>query len=312
MPYSLSPIPARPCAKLAKSVKIFGAIEAGGTKFVCGVGTGPENLRTSVIPTTSPGETIARCLIFFAEAGAGISALGIGSFGPVDLNPESSSWGHITSTPKPGWHNTDLAGPFRRALQVPVAFDTDVNAAALGEARWGAARGLKSCVYLTVGTGIGGGAVIGGKLLRGMLHPEMGHMRVPHDRDADPFRGNCSFHGDCLEGLASGPAIEARWKCRAEALPAGHPAWSLEARYLALAVANCVFTLSPERVILGGGVMHRQELYPLIHAELSGILNNYIQAPQVLASLPDYVVAPGLGDRSGILGALALAEDARD
>jgi fructokinase len=288
-------------------VKLFGAIEAGGTKFVCGVGTGPGDLRTAVIPTTSPDETIARSLQFFTDSGADIRALGIGSFGPVDLTVGSPGWGRITSTPKAGWRNTDLAGPFGKALGIPVAFDTDVNAAALAEVRWGAAKGLASCLYLTVGTGIGGGAVADHQLLHGMLHPEMGHIRIPRDA-SDGFEGNCPFHGDCLEGMASGPAIKARWGKNADELPVDHPAWALEARYLALAVANFVFTLSPEKVILGGGVMHQTQLFPLIRAELSGILNGYVQTRHVLQAMESYVVPPALGDRAGILGALALAE----
>jgi fructokinase len=262
-----------------------------------------------VIPTTTPGETIERSLGFFREAGQ-LAALGIGSFGPVDLKRNSPSWGHITSTPKQGWRDTDLAGPFARELGIPIAFETDVNAAALAEARWGAAQGLTNCVYLTIGTGIGGGAVAEGRILHGMLHPEMGHIRIPRDATADPFPGNCPFHGDCLEGLAAGPAIQARWSKPAGELPPEHPAWALEARYLALAVANFVFTLSPERVILGGGVMHQAHLFPLIRKELGSILNGYIQAPGVRDDIGNYVVPPGLKDRSGILGALALAESA--
>lgn len=300
--YSLIP----PCAKLAISVKmnragLWGGIEAGGTKFVCGLGTGPDDLKTLVIPTTTPDETIAASLAFFTRPDVHLSALGIGSFGPVDLHPASKTWGHITSTPKAGWQNTDLAGPFRKALSIPVAFDTDVNAAALAEARWGAARALQSCLYLTIGTGIGGGAMTGGRLLHGMTHPEMGHILIPRDT-ADPFPGTCPFHGDCLEGLASGPALQARWGAPASELPADHPAWPLEARYLALAIASFVCTLSPERVILGGGVMHQTHLFPLIRDELRQILNGYIRIPDA------YIVPPELGDRAGILGALALAE----
>ena len=283
-------------------MQIFGAIEAGGTKFICGVGSGPEDLRTVRIPTTSPQETISRCFGYFASTGAQLTSLGIGSFGPVDLNPSSPTWGHITQTPKPGWQNTDLAGQFARKLGMKVGFDTDVNAAALAESRWGAARGAGSCVYLTVGTGIGGGAILDGQLVHGMAHPEMGHIRVPRDSAQDSFPGCCPFHGDCLEGLASGPAIEARWGLRAEELPPGHPAWALEARYLALAIANIAFTVSPERVILGGGIMHNSSLYPMIRTELAAILNGYTEAPEV--------IPPGLDERSGILGALALAERA--
>jgi fructokinase len=294
-------------------VKLFGAIEAGGTKFVCGVGTGPSDLRTVQFPTTSPGETIDAAIEFFRrEAGTELEALGIGSFGPVDLKPTSPQFGFITATPKPGWQYTDVVGPLGNALQVPVGFDTDVNAAALGEKRWGAARDVESCLYLTIGTGIGGGAIVNGKLLHGIMHPEMGHIRIPHDLAADPFAGHCPFHGDCLEGLASGPAIQARWQKSATELPSGHPAWALEARYLALAVANFIFTLSPGRVILGGGVMQRRELFPLIRAELREILNGYLQVPQVLTRLDTYIVPPALGNRAGVLGALALAEIAED
>jgi fructokinase len=193
-----------------------------------------------------------------------------------------------------------------------VGFDTDVNAAALGEKRWGAARDVESCLYLTIGTGIGGGAIVNGKLLHGIMHPEMGHIRIPHDLAADPYPGHCPFHGDCLEGLASGPAMQARWKKPAPQLPADHPAWALEARYLALAVANFIFTLSPGRVILGGGVMQQSKLFPLIRAELRTIFNGYLQMPQVLTKLDTYVAPPALGDRAGVLGALALAEIAED
>jgi fructokinase len=205
---------------------LYGGIEAGGTKFVCAVGSGPHDVRAEArFPTTNPAETIGRAIDFFRrQAGPGLAAIGIASFGPVDPSPGSPTFGYITTTPKPGWANTDLAGPVGRALGVPVGFDTDVNGAALGEYRWGAAQGCDTFVYLTVGTGIGGGGMAGGKLMHGLLHPEMGHMRLPHDLAADPFPGICPFHSDCLEGLASGPAIEARWSQRAETLPPDHPA----------------------------------------------------------------------------------------
>lgn len=281
-------------------MNIYGAIEAGGTKWICGAGTGPEDLTTIRIPTTSPRETIESAVAFFA--GRPLDAIGIGSFGPVDLDHNSPLYGHITSTPKDGWRNTDVARPVQQALKVPVGFDTDVNAAALGEARWGAARDVASCIYLTVGTGIGGGAIVDGRLLHGLMHPEMGHIRLPHDWNQDPFPGACPFHGDCLEGLASGPAMQKRWGAPARELPPDHPAWKLEARYLALAVANFAFALSPARVILGGGVMQQAQLFGMIRAELAGILNGYITLPE------RFVVPPGLGNRSGVLGALALAE----
>jgi fructokinase len=279
----------------------FAGIEAGGTKFICGVGTGPSDLRTAQIPTGEPGETIAAVIDFFRKSGGeDLIAVGIGSFGPICTDPRSPSWGHITSTPKVTWRNTDLAGPIRAALGVPVGFDTDVNAAALGEARWGAAQGVNDFLYLTVGTGIGGGAIASGRVVHGMSHPEMGHIRIPHDLKTDPFPGCCPYHGDCLEGLASGPAIQARWGKPAAQLPPDHPAWELEARYLALAVANFAFTLSSDRVILGGGVMRQAQLFPQIRSELAQLINEYMALPEI--------VPPSLGDRAGVCGALVLAE----
>jgi fructokinase len=290
---------------------LYAGIEAGGTKFLCVVGSGPDDIRAETrIPTTSPAETLRETLEFFraqrAQHGP-LTAAGIASFGPVDLDPASPTYGFITSTPKAGWAQTDMVGPVRQALGVPVRFDTDVNAAALGEAGWGAAQGLDDFIYLTVGTGIGGGGLVNGKLMHGLVHPEMGHVRIPHDRAADPFMGACPFHGDCLEGLASGPAMNARWGQPAAGLPDDHQAWALEARYLALALNNFVCTLSPRRIILGGGVMERLSLFPRIHAELQALLNEYVQAPPVTSDIDHYVVPPAFGARAGILGALALA-----
>lgn len=290
-------------------MNLFGGIEAGGTKFVCGIGTGPEDLKTAQFPTSSPQETTAAAIEFFREqAGPDLKAVGIGSFGPVDLHPESPTFGYITSTPKLAWQNFDLAGEVRRALKVQVGFDTDVNAAALGEARWGAAQGLSDCVYLTVGTGIGGGAIVHGRVLHGLLHPEMGHIRIPHDTAKDPFAGACPFHGDCLEGLACGPAMEARWGLPARDLPRDHPGWELEAHYLALSLNNWVCTLSPKRFVLGGGVMQQPHLFALVRTELSRILNNYIRVKEITDGLDEFVVPPKLGSRAGVLGALVLAE----
>jgi fructokinase len=288
---------------------LYGGIEAGGTKFVCGIGCGPDDLETMQFPTTSPTETIARVVAYFSErCPDGLDAAGIASFGPVDPDPASPTFGYITSTPKPGWQNYDLAGAIRRALGVPVGFDTDVNGAALAEWRWGAARGLSDSMYLTVGTGIGGGAIVNGRVLHGLLHPEMGHIRVPRDKARDPYGGCCPFHGDCLEGLASGPALEARWGKPASELPPDHPAWGLEAEYLGSALATWVYTLSPKRIVLGGGVMRRQELFPLIRRELARLLNGYIRVPQLSENLDEYVTPPQLGPRAGVLGAIALAE----
>jgi fructokinase len=287
-------------------MRVFGGIECGGTKFVCA--TGDEDgklLARAEFPTTAPAETIARALEFFRAQPP--QSIGIGSFGPVDLDPASPKFGYITSTPKKGWRDTDLAGAVRRATGLPVAFDTDVNAAALGEFRWGAAQGLRDFLYLTIGTGLGGGGMANGRLLHGLVHPEMGHIRVPHDLRADPFPGDCPFHGDCLEGLVAGPAIEARWGQRGETLPPDHPVWDLEARYIALGLATWICTLSPQRIILGGGVMRQAHLFPRIRSEVLALLNGYIQAPEILERIGEYIVPPALGGDAGVLGAIALA-----
>jgi fructokinase len=289
--------------------RLIGAIEAGGTKFVCAIGTGPEDLRRDIrFPTGEPDAAIGRAIDFFREAVRDygpLSAVGIGSFGPLDLRPGSPTRGHITSTPKPGWSGTPLAGRIEEALGVPVAFDTDVNAAALGEWQWGAGRGLDAVAYVTVGTGIGGGAVYAGQPLHGMLHPELGHLPMPRDPERDPFGGVCPFHGDCLEGLASGPALEARWGMPAPDLDVDHPAWQLEADYLALACLSIALTLSPQRIVLGGGVMEQRHLFPLVRRRYESALGGYL--PDTPAAAADtYIVPPGLGHRSGLLGALAL------
>lgn len=291
--------------------QLLGGIEAGGTKFVCAVGTGPGDLRAEErFATTTPAETLERTLQFFQEQTRQIgplAALGIASFGPVDLHPGSPTYGFITSTPKPGWRDTDLVGPLRRALNVPVGFDTDVNGAALGEQRWGAAQGLEDFIYLTIGTGIGGGGLINGQRMHGLLHPEMGHIRLPrHPKDS--FPGRCPFHGDCFEGLASGPAMGERWGQPAESLPADHEAWELEAHYVALALTSYICTLSPQRIILGGGVMSQQHLFPRVRGKVAELLNGYIQSEALLNKLDTYIVPPALGARAGVAGALALAQ----
>jgi len=289
---------------------MFGAIEAGGTKFVCAVGNGPQDLETVQFPTTTPAETLERTVQFFQRFHGELRAVGIASFGPVDLRAGSPTYGFITSTPKAGWRDTDVARFVGNALGVPVGFDTDVSGAALGEARWGAAQGLSDFVYLTVGTGIGGGAVVHGQVLHGLMHPEMGHIRIPHDLAEDPYPGCCPFHGDCLEGLASGPSIQARWGANASELPPDHPGLSLEARYLALGLANWVCTLSPQRIVLGGGVVNQSLLFPLIRAELLRLLNGYIQVREITECAERFVVPAMLGSRAGVLGALVLAEQA--
>ncbi len=288
--------------------KRFGGIEAGGTKFVCAVGTASGQILDEVqFPTTDPATTLGRAIDFFRRQLVPIVSVGIGSFGPVDLNPSSPTYGQITTAPKPGWQDVDIAGQVRAELGVPARLDTDVNAAAFGEFRWGAAHGLDTFLYLTVGTGIGGGAMVEGRMLHGLVHPEMGHMRVPHDWAQDPFPGVCPHHGDCLEGLATGPAIERRWGRRGSDLPADHPAWPLEAHYLALGLANLVAVLSPQRIILGGGVMHQGQLFPAIRREVQALLAGYVRTPAILERIDEYIVPPGLGDRAGVLGAIALA-----
>jgi fructokinase len=277
---------------------IVGGIEAGGSKFVCAVGSQPDDLHVGEVPTTTPEETIQRTVAFFQDHPPG-GAIGIGSFGPIDPNLTSPTFGYITATPKLAWRNFDFAGAIRDALGVKVAFDTDVNAAALGEFRWGAAQHLDTFLYLTVGTGIGGGGMVNGRLLHGRTHPEMGHIRIPHDRDRDPFPGCCPYHGDCLEGLACAPAIRARWGQAGETLPDDHPAWDLEAHYLALGIVSLICTLSPQRIVLGGGVLSRKKLYPLVESKVSALLNDYVEAPEI--------VPPLLGARAGVLGAVALA-----
>lgn len=292
----------------------FGAVEAGGTKVLCAVGTGAADLvDVTRIDTTTPDETLGAAVDYFRQWQAHhdpVDALGIASFGPLDLDPASAKYGHLTTTPKAGWAGTDIAGVFERGLGLRVAIDTDVNAAALGEWRHGAAPGLDVVAYITVGTGIGGGAVIHGTPLHGLVHPEMGHVRIPHDLGADPFPGVCPYHGDCLEGLASGPALAARWGQPPETLPADHPAWPLEARYLALALQAIVCTLSPQRIVLGGGVMAQPTLLSLVRRELVALLGGYVGVSQLGPDVDRYVVAPALGARSGLIGALALAERA--
>ncbi len=289
-----------------------GGIEAGGTKFVCAVGSGPDDVRAEArFPTTTPDETIGRAVAFFREQEARFgrpAALGIASFGPVDPNPASPTFGYITSTPKPHWANVDLAGAIRAALDVAIGFDTDVNIAGLGEYHWGAARGVSNFIYLTVGTGIGGGVLIDGRPVHGLVHPELGHIPVPHDWAADPYKGRCPFHGDCLEGMAAGPAIGERWGRPPTELPPEHPAWELEAHYLSLALHTYICTLSPERIILGGGVMEQPQLLPLIRRKVQQSLNGYVHSPALMDGIDGYIVPPGLGNRAGVLGAFALAQ----
>jgi fructokinase len=284
----------------------YGGIEAGGTKWVCAIGSAPDDVRRRVtFPTTQPEETIARAAEFFNGDGE-LAAVGIGSFGPIDIQRTSPTWGRITTTPKRGWADTELVAALRAAVDVPIAFDTDVNAAALGEQRWGAAAGLETFCYITVGTGIGGGGMANGRLMHGLLHPELGHMRIPHDRARDPFDGVCPYHGDCFEGLASGDALRARWDRPPEQIT-DEDAWLLEAEYLALGLINVICALSPQRIIVGGGVMDQPSLLSLVQGRVQGLAAGYFDAPELGEGIDDYIVRPALGDQAGVLGALELA-----
>lgn len=296
---------------------LFGAIEAGGTKFVLGVGTGPEDMRETIrietnTQSTPPSEILAKVTAWFQGAESrhgGLAAIGVGTFGPAGVNPAAADYGYITTTPKPLWANTDVLGALRKVFPVPMGFDTDVNAAALGEWRWGAGRGCGTLLYLTVGTGIGGGALVDGRPLHGLLHPEMGHLRIPRAA-GDTFEGACPWHGDCLEGMANGPAMEKRWGVKAATLPPDHEAWEMEAHYLACACVNFLMTLSPERCIIGGGVTENDHLLPRVRARCAALVNHYLAHPVLAGGLDNWLVAPGLGTRSGLLGALALAQEA--
>jgi fructokinase len=289
---------------------LYGGVEAGGTKIVCMVGRGPADvLAEAHFPTALPGVTLPQIVAFFrpfCEAQR-IQAIGIGTFGPCDLDLSSPTYGYITSTPKPGWQNTDMVGTLVSALHVKVAFDTDVNAAGFGEFVWGAAVGTATSLYLTVGTGIGGGYVVDGRPLHGLQHPEMGHIRVQHDRNVDPFAGACPYHGDCLEGLISGPAIEQRFGRRGEELDDSDPFWDLAAGYLGAAIASYILVLSPSRIVIGGGIMQRSFLLPRIQVRVQRQLADYICNPALTQGISRYLVPPQLGPRSGVLGALALA-----
>ncbi len=284
-------------------VATYGLIEAGGTKFMLGLadekGVIGEPYR---IPTTTPEETLGAAIDWFRSKSPLYTAFGIGSFGPLDLNRNSPTWGYITRTPKPHWANTDLAGVFARAFSCPVGIETDVNGAALAEARWGAGVGHGSLLYLTIGTGIGGGFVSDGRLLHGLSHPEMGHIRLPRHPDDLGFAGACPFHGDCLEGLASGPAIIARWGVSLSELATDHLAHGIIAWYLGQAVCTFQAMLEPERIVIGGGVTATPGLLDRVRKEAVNAGAGYFTGEPA-----DVIVAPGLGTGSGLMGALAIA-----
>lgn len=285
---------------------ILGAIEAGGTKFVCGIGNEHGEIMDRIsFPTTTPEETLGQVIRYYADKQ--VEAIGIGSFGPIDLNKESAAYGSVTTTPKPYWSQYPILSELRKHIHVPMGFDTDVNAAALGEAEWGAAKGLDSCVYVTIGTGIGAGAVVEGKLLHGLLHPEMGHILVKRHPE-DTFAGSCPYHSDCLEGMAAGPAIEKRWGRKGIELVENQQVWEFEAYYLAQAVTNFIYILSPKKIILGGGVMKQKQLFPLIHRHVISILKGYVQKEELTPEkIGQYIVPPALGDNAGLSGSLVLA-----
>jgi fructokinase len=291
---------------------LYGGIEGGGTKFVCVVGRGPhEIIAETRFPTTTPPETLQHVVEFFTPyiQSQQLVAVGLGSFGPVDVDPASPTYGYITTTPKPNWANTNILGILQHKLGLPVAIDMDVAASALGEYRWGACQGIDPCLYLTVGTGIGGSYILQGRSLRGLVSLEMGHIYLPHDLTLDPFPGSCPFHTGCFEGLANGPSIQNRFSQPAESLADDHPFWDLEATYIATALANYIFTFPPRRIVLGGGVMHRTFLFTKIRQLVSSLLNNYLAHPTLTHHIDEYIVPPALGYRSGALGALALAMD---
>lgn len=303
---------------LSTNLPLVGALEAGGTKFVCAVGVGPgEGLRARVeFPTTdAPAEVLAQVVAWFEmqqKALGKLHAFGVASFGPVDLYEASSTYGYITSTPKPGWRNTDILGPIRRVFPgVPISFDTDVNGAALGEFFWGHARGLEDFVYITIGTGIGAGAMVGGRLLHGLVHPEMGHMRLAR-LPGDDFPGNCRYHGACWEGLCSGPAMLNRTGISADRLPADHPAWALETTYVAQAIGTLICVLSPRKIILGGsvrkgGLLGADRFFEWVRRDVRATLGGYIVSPVVGAEIDAFLVPPRLEDDAGVCGAMALA-----
>ncbi|MGX6446140.1 ROK family protein [Neobacillus sp. K501] len=281
---------------------LFGGIEAGGTKFICAVGDETGKIIEKIqIPTTVPNETMDQVIHFFKKHP--LKAIGIGSFGPIDVDQNSKTFGHITTTPKTAWKEFPLMQTVKEAFPVPIGFNTDVNAAALGESKYGAAMGLDSCLYITVGTGIGAGAVVNGQILQGLSHPEMGHILIRRHPE-DDFNGNCPYHGDCLEGLAAGPAIEKRWGQKGDSLQAQSQVWELEGYYLAQALMQYILILSPKKIILGGGVMKQKTVFHSIYHHLKEMMNGYVQLPE----LTEYIVSPSLGDSAGIIGALELAK----
>lgn len=282
----------------------LGALEAGGTKMVCAIGDETGKIFEQIsIPTETPEITMPKLIEYFREKE--VEALGIGCFGPIDPDKNSPTYGYITSTPKVAWRNYNIVGAFKEALNIPIGFDTDVNGSCLGEVTWGALKGLDSGIYITIGTGVGVGVYSGGKLLHNMLHPEAGHILLAKHPE-DKYKGKCPYHGCCFEGLAAGPAIEDRWGKSAKELGDNALVWEMEAYYIAQALMTYILTLSPRRIILGGGVMHQLQLFPLIRKNVKEMLNDYIQTKE-LEDLDTYIVPAGLNDNQGIMGCLQLA-----
>jgi fructokinase len=294
-------------------MKYYGGVEAGGTKFVCAIGDSEGKILERIrIPTTLPDETLGQVITFLKEMQKRyeISAIGVGTFGPLYLDKKSPYYGYIHAEQKHGWGNVNLLGIMGEAFpNIPIGYDTDVNTAAIGEGRWGNGKGFSDFVYWTIGTGIGAGVVSGGKIVHGLIHPEVGHTFVPQDKEKDPFPGVCAYHHNCLEGLASGPSMKARWNVSsAMDLPFDHFAWDLEAEYLGYAMANCIFNTSPQRIIIGGGVMKNKNLYAKVRAKVQEYLNGFIKHKAILEDIDNFIVPPALGDDAGVLGAIALAE----
>lgn len=282
----------------------IGGLEAGGTKMVCAIGDEQGKImEKKIIPTGTPEDTMPQLIDFYK--GKGIEALGIGCFGPVDLNGKSDTYGYIRQTTKLPWINYDIVGNMKKELQIPIGFDTDVNGAILGEATWGAAKGLDNAIYITIGTGIGVGVYIGKKLVHGLMHPEAGHVLLNrHPRDH--YKGHCPYHSNCAEGLAAGPAVEERWGRKAVELADREEVWEMEAYYISQAIADYIFVYSPEKIILGGGIMHQKQLYDKIRKKTVELLNGYIARDEILGGMENYIVEPFLGDEAGIKGALCL------
>lgn len=284
---------------------LVGAIEAGGTKFVCAIGNESNEIIERVsFPTTTPEETLAHVFEFFDQYE--LASIGIGSFGPIDINEKSETYGYVLSTPKLAWKDFDFLGAMRERYDIPMGWTTDVNAAALGESEKGAAAGLNNVMYITIGTGVGAGAIVNGQLLEGIGHPEMGHLLVKPHQD-DHYDGFCPYHGNCLEGMAAGPSINGRLDMAGKDVDPDHQVWDFMANYIGQALVAYTVILRPERIILGGGVMHAPKMLDKVKEAFDALLGNYVDVPE----LDSYLVKPGLGDNAGITGAILLANQVK-